>query len=346
MKIAHVDDEEIRLSNGIVIRFGVVYGPGDRLVSELLKMVRTLPVVPVRDGDAEVRLVWHEDLAKVLAAAADREDLRGETLDATSETTTINEVLDRLAEITDRRFARVPIPASHVAPSIHDGRSAFEVLGIAPTPLGEGLRKLADALPEVLPEEGFGSMEHKRVWADIGGTRHTAASLLAIFRERTNDVMPIEFAAEPGVPEKVEQGATMTGRIPMRGNVQVRVERDEPTRIVFGTVDGHPLAGIVVFLTSEHGATVRFMVETWTRASNVLDWIGLHAFGRFAQTVNWRIVVERMIDFSGGTSDGVYEEAEKLDEADRAHAEQSIRELVQTRRREEVSAAAERPAQR
>jgi NADH dehydrogenase len=184
------------------------------------------------------------------------------------------------------------------------------------------------------------------VWADIRGTRHTPASLLAIFRERTNDVMPIEFAAEPGAPERVVRGGTMTGNIPMRGNVQVRVERDEPTRIIFATVEGHPLAGMVEFRTSEHGNAVRFSVDTWARASNFFDWVGMHTLGRLAQTANWRAVVQKMIELSGGTSDGVHEEVEKLDEAERARLEQRVREIVQARKREEASAVAERPAQR
>ena len=355
-----------------IIRPGNVYGPGDEVVSVILKMVRTLPVVPViSDGDQEFQPIWHEDLAKVLAAAVERDDLRGAILEAAGrEVTSMNDLLRRFAEITDRRFFRLPVPmtlvqlSTKVSPIAADlpiddtklvmlreknvirGRAALDVLGIIATPLEEGLRKLADALPEVLPEEGFGSMEHKHVWADIRGTRHTPASLLAIFREHTNDVMPIEFAAEPGAPERVEPGATMTGNIPMRGNIQVRVERDEPARIVFGTVEGHPLAGMVEFSTSERGGAVRFSVDTWTRASNVFDWIAMHTFGRFAQTANWRAVVEEMIELSGGTSEGVHEEVEKLDEAERARVERRVREIVQSRKREETSATAERPAQR
>jgi uncharacterized protein YbjT (DUF2867 family) len=355
-----------------IVRPGGVYGPGDEVVSVILKMVRLLPVVPVvSDGTHEFQPIWHEDLAEVLATTVERDDLRGQTLEvAGADVTSMNDLLERFAKITDRRFLRVPVPmtivqlATKVASAAVDipidetklamlrdrnvlrGRSALDLLGVTATPLEEGLRKLADALPEVLPEDGFGSMEHKHVFADIRGTRHTAASLLAIFRERTNEVMPIEFAAEPGAPEQVEDGATMTGTIPGRGNIQVRVERDEPTRIVFGTIEGHPLAGIVEFSTSENGGAVRFAVDTWTRASNVLDWLAMNSFGWIAQTANWRGVVQRMIELSGGTSDGVHEEAEKLDEAERERVEKRVREMVQSRKREETSAPAERPAQR
>jgi NADH dehydrogenase len=355
-----------------IVRAGTVYGPGDEVVSTILKMVRTLPVVPViDDGNQEFQPIWTDDLAKVLAAAIERDDVRGRILEAAgSDTTTMNDLLERFAKITDRKFLRVPVPmtlaqlttklASMAADipideqklkmleekNVVRGGAALDILGVTATPLERGLRILADAMPEVLPEEGYGSMEHKRVWADIRGTRHTPASLLAIFRERTNEIMPIEFAAEPGAPEQVAEGATMTGSLPLRGNIQIRVELDEPARIVFGTLEGHPLAGTVEFTTTEVGGGVRFAIDTWTRASNFLDWLGMNTLGRPAQSANWRAVVQRMIDASGGTSDGVHQEVEKLDEEERLRVEKRVRELVQARKREETSASPEQTPQR
>ena len=49
----------------VVLRPGAVYGPGDEHLSVLLRMVRTLPVIPtIGGGDREFQPIWHEDLAK------------------------------------------------------------------------------------------------------------------------------------------------------------------------------------------------------------------------------------------------------------------------------------------
>lgn len=345
-----------------IVRPGNVYGPGDEVISMMLKLVRALPAVPViDDGNQEFQPIWYEDLAKMLVAAVMRDDVRGQVLEAAgNEITTMNDLLERFGKITDRSFIRVPVPMSLASigtkiagmavdlpiddvkltmlqeKNVVRGKSAAEILAVQTTPLDEGLRRLADAIPEMLPEEGFGSMEHKRFRADIAGTRHNAASLMAIFRNRTNEIMPIEFAAEPGAPDKVEKGTTMTGNIPGRGNFQVRTEVDEPTRIVFATLEGHPLAGIVEFTTSDVPGGVRFAIDVYARASNLFDWIGMKTIGRAAQNANWRTVVQRMIDASGGTSDGVHEEKQRLDDDEAARVEKRVKTLVQERKREET----------
>ncbi|HYO79029.1 MAG TPA: NAD(P)H-binding protein, partial [Thermoanaerobaculia bacterium] len=62
-----------------VIRPGNVYGPGDEVISLILKMVRALPAVPVIDGgDQEFQPIWHEDLAKILVTTVERGDLQGQ----------------------------------------------------------------------------------------------------------------------------------------------------------------------------------------------------------------------------------------------------------------------------
>jgi uncharacterized protein YbjT (DUF2867 family) len=333
-----------------IIRPGNVYGPGDEVMSLLLKMVRISPAVPVIDnGDQKFQPIWHEDLAKLLVAVLGREDLHGRTLDAAGpDVTTMSDVVRKFGEITDRPALRVPVPGILAQLGVDEnqltmldeenvirGTNAMEELGIEPTRLDRGLRLLADALKEALPEDGFGSLEHKRFYADIRGSRHTPASLMTSFKDNVNDFMPIEFVAEPGAPDRIEKGATMTGSLPLRGNFQVRVEVAEPTHVIFATLEGHPLAGIVEFTTSEESGALRFTIDTWTRASNLLDWIAVRTVGAPAQDANWRGVVQRIIDASGGTSEGVQQEKEKLGDADAAAAEQRIKSLVQTRKREE-----------
>jgi NADH dehydrogenase len=344
-----------------IVRPGSVYGPGDEVISLILKMVRTLPAVPVIDvGDQEFQPLWHEDLAKVLAAAAERVDLSAKIIEAAGpDVTTMNDLLTRFAQITGRSPARIPVPAklaelvTRFAPvklAIDDtklkmldeanvvrGENALDVLGIEGTPLDQGLLVLADAMPETLPEAGVGAMEHKRFHAVIRGTRHSAASLMTLFRERVTELMPIEFAAEPGAPTRVEKGATLTGSLPLRGNFQVRVEVSEPTHVVFATIEGHPLSGIVEFTSGESAQGVTFAIDVYARASTFLDWVTSRTAGALAQNTNWRVVVQRIIDASGGTSDGVHEEKEKLSEEDAAGVEKRIRGIVQERKREATS---------
>lgn len=349
-----------------IVRPGNVYGPGDEVISTILKMVRGLPAVPVIDsGDQEFQPIWHEDLGKILAAVVERGDLVGQTLAAAGpEVTTMNDLLRRFAEITGRSPIRIPVPMplaqlttrlASIAVSLPvdenkltmldeknvvTGHTAAEILGIDSTPLDRGLRLLADSLQETKPEEGVGKLEHKRFWADITGARHSAAALMTMFRERVNDFMPIEFQAEPGAPQRIERGVTLTGSLPLRGNFQVRVEVAEPRHVVFATVEGHPLSGIVEFSSSDIPEGIRFAIDTWTRPSNLLDWFGVRTLGAPAQDANWRAVVQRVIAASGGSSEGVQQEKKKLDDEEAAALEKRVRALIQERKREDLDASA------
>jgi NADH dehydrogenase len=346
-----------------VVRPGNVYGPGDEVISTILKMVRALPAVPVIDsGEQEFQPIWHEDLAKILGATVERNDVSGQVLEAAGpEITSMNDLLRRFADITGRSPMRIPVPmqlaqlTARLTPSalslpvddnkltmlqeknIVRGTSAAPLLGIETTSLDRGLKLLADALKETLPEDGFGALEHKRFYADIQGSRMNAVAIMSAFRDRVNEFMPIEFVAEPGAAEKVEKGATLTGSLPLRGNIQVRVEVAEPTHVVFATLEGHPLAGIVEFTSTDTERGVCFAIDTYTRASNFFDWVAVRTVGAPAQDANWRAVVQRIIDASGGTSEGVQQEKEKLDDEAAGAVEKRVRGLVTDRKREESS---------
>lgn len=352
-----------------ILRFGNVYGPGDEVISLVVKMVRALPVVPVIDrGDQPFQPMWHEDAGRVVANAIERSDVKGETLEvAGPETTTMNDLVERLRNITDRKPMRFPIPSALASLAskaigavtefpiddtkltmlqednvIAEGTTnGLHTLKVEGTTLDQGLRKLVDSMPEQLAENGVGSMQHKRFWADIQGSRNSAAQLMTIFRDQITTIMPIEFAAEPGAPTRVERGATMTAALPLRGNIQIRVEVVEPTRVVFATLEGHPLAGIVQFTTSDEGGNVRFAIDVYTRAANIFDFVALKTVGAPAQSANWRSVVQRVVDASGGTADGVQTDTRTLDDDEAGRVEKSVRSMVQKRQRDE-SAPAER----
>lgn len=352
-----------------IVRPGNVYGPGDEVVSLVLKMVRALPAVPVIDsGDQEFQPIWHEDLAKILASVCERDDLASAVLEAAGrDITTMNDLLARFGEITGRKPLRIPVPMALAElttrlgslavrlpvdenkltmlseTNVVRGRDAAETVGIDPIPLDDGLRLLADALEEALPEEGVGSLEHKRFYADIAGSSHSPASLMTLFRNQVTTLMPIEFAAEPGAAERIEQGATLTGSLPLRGNFQVRVEVAEPTHVVFATIEGHPLAGIVEFTTSEVPGGIRFAVEVFARPSNMFDLIAVRTVGAPAQNANWRTLVRHVVEASGGTSDGVEQETRSLDEQEAQSVERRVRSMVQRRHREEQNGDSMRP---
>jgi len=345
-----------------IVRPGNVYGPGDEVISTILKMVRTLPAIPViDDGEQEFQPIWHEDLGRILASIAERRDLGGHVLDAAGpEITTMNDLLRRFAGITGRSPIRVPVPMAlaqlatrlvsvAVALPVDETKltmlsednvsragSALELLAIDATPLDRGLRLLADSLEETLPEEGFGKLEHKRFRADITGSRLSATELMTLFRERVNEFMPIEFVAEPGAAERIEKGATLTGSLPLRGNFQVRVEVAEPAHVVFATIEGHPLAGIVEFTATDMDAGVQFAIDVYARASNVVDWLAVRTVGAPAQDANWRSVIQRIIEASGGSSEGVQQEKEHLEGDDAEKVEKRVREMVMSRKRNEV----------
>jgi len=335
-----------------IVRCASVYGPGDPVVAALLKMVRTLPAVPIAGGDRPFQPIWHADLIAALNAIPERDDLARKVIHlAGEESTSLNELFEKLVQITGRKPLRIPAPA-RLAPVeveaddvLPDGEpnGLTSILRIVPTPLDEALRILADSLRENLPEEGVGALHHKTLHAVIHGSEHDALDLMLLFRERILDVMPIDFAAEPGAQVRVELGATLTAALPLRGHIQVRVEEVTPTRVVLGTVEGHPLAGIVEFSARDVVDGVRFAIDIYVRAANVVDFVALRTIGIPAQWANWRSVVQRMIDLSGGTSDGVHSVSEKLHGEEAAAVEERVREMIQ--RRENACLSALRAAQ-
>jgi hypothetical protein len=99
----------------------------------------------------------------------------------------------------------------------------------------------------------------------------------------------------------------------------------------------------VQFTTAEEPNAVRFAIDVYTRASNFFDLFAVRTVGAPAQSANWRAVVQRMVDLSGGTSGGVHTEVEKLEEEDAAKVEKSVRRMVQHRQRDESPSAENAP---
>lgn len=159
-----------------------------------------------------------------------------------------------------------------------------------------------DSLPEQAPEEGVGRMSHKRYWADIENGRYSAPELITMIRSKATELMPVEFEAEPDTPQQFDLGATLTAALPVRGNVQVRVEAVETNRIVLATLKRHPLAGFLQFSAEEIEDGVRFAVDTFTRAANRIDQLAMKAIGASLQDSNWENLVTKVIEVSGGAA--------------------------------------------
>lgn len=341
---------------------------------KMVRTLPVIPIVG--EGDQKFEPIWYEDLAAAIVRAVDDSMLSGRILELTGgETTSTADLIQRICEITGRQPAQVPLPSwvaqigtamaesfggfgqsmasmSGVGMPINRsklqmlveenvirnaaGNALTEVFKITPTPLNIGLRELADALPELLPEQGVGSMERKRFWAEIVDSKLSGPELMRLFRENVSEIMPIEFAAEPDVPTTAHKGTTLTGAIPARGNIQVRVEEESPESVTFATVEGHPLAGIVTFRTETGAEGTRFIVEVHARAANIIDWIALKTVGSGMQNQNWKQVVERVVELSGGQApEGVQSTSVKLSEEDAEQVESWVRKMVRGRKREE-----------
>jgi NADH dehydrogenase len=349
----------------IIVRPGNVYGNGDEQLSLILKMVRSLPAVPViAGGDRPFQPIWADDAGAALALAAERDDLAGRVLEvAGPEQTTFDDVVERLARITKRDPIRLPVPVPLASMALRaanalgadlpvdsgqltmlgegnvvtgaDGNALTTVFGLPGTKLDAGLAMLADSQPELLPEEGVGALRRKRFWADIEGSRLSADALFRHFVSHFADCTPwhVDLDAEPGTPRVPELGATLTIALPLRGNVQIRIVELEDRRMTVCTVAGHPLAGAVRFLSEDRGPKVRFEIQVYDRAANVADWLVMNPIGARLQNATWRETVERVVKESRGRAPaGVEHDFSTLDEQQAAEVNEWIERLVVAQR--------------
>lgn len=357
----------------VIVRPGHVFGPGDEMVSMVLKMVRASPIVPeVGIGQHRFQPIWFKDFGKALAECVVRQGLSRQTLEvAGGDVITVAELLRTLSKLTYRPAFPLPLPAFlvrgalwafaagkrllpwHASLPLNESKltmlveenliaggrpnALIEVLNIQPTPVIEALRQLADLLPENPPETGVGGLERKRFWIDLEGANIDSAELMTLFKTRITEVMPIDFSAEPGAPMQVEHGATLSASLPGRGHIQVRVQQCDPERVTFATIEGHPLAGIVTFSSEKKEGRLRFTVETFSRCANSVDWVAINVAGRWFQDLTWMSVAENMAKLSGGaSSEGVQHEARTLEGDEAKGVEEWANDLVARRKREQM----------
>jgi NADH dehydrogenase len=219
-----------------------------------------------------------------------------------------------------------------------EGNALTAVFRIEPTSLEEGLKKLADSQPEQLPNEGVGTFKRKRIWADISGSKLTPEELFERFRGDFNEATPgiVDAEIEPGTRCDLERGGTITMSLPLRGNIQVRVEELTPVKATLVTLAGHPLAGAVRFLAEQRGDKVRFETQVYDRPASLSDWFAMKTVGESLQSRTWDSLVQRMIDESGGVAaEGIQHREEDLDLQKEERIEDWLRDLVNERKRSE-----------
>ncbi|HEY9421151.1 MAG TPA: NAD-dependent epimerase/dehydratase family protein [Thermoanaerobaculia bacterium] len=320
----------------LICRPGNVYGPGDEVVSYLLQIVRTSPAAPVIDlGDQPFQPLYAEDLGAALALAVSRRELSGQVLLlAGPEVTSTQDLLDRLSALTGRNPIRLPIPSALASLGaqaasmlglrvpLDDNKIAMlqeenvippgevnaltEVLGVRPTPLDEGLRRLANEQPEQL-DEGQGPMIRRIFHTRLLGVARSPQDLFSEFRARFRQLVPESTMGDSGEPvadDRLVRGGTLTLPLPFRGDVQVRVVDMTDTSMTFVTVAGHPLAGSVHFrFLGTPGQDLRFEVETNDRPSSLPDAFAMFPFGNVLKRMNWMAVVRNTAEAFGVMSD-------------------------------------------
>ena len=352
----------------VIVRPGAVYGPGDEHLSVLLKMVRTLPVLPIiGDGNQPIQPLWHEDAAAAIATALERDDLNGGEYDlAGEELTSQRDLVDRFKRLTGRAALDIPVPevlaqfgiraASAVGLDFGFSDSQLEMLvegsalppdannaltrvfGITPLRLDEGLRLLADTQPEQLPNEGVGPLTRKRFWTDILDGRFDADRLLDYVRLNFSTLAPaiMSASAEPGATSLIEEGVTLTLDLPLRGHVQVRVAEVDERRFTLMTLDGHPLAGAVRIQTEHVAGAIRFEVQAYDRAASVPDLVIMRTLGGTLQDRAWTQLVENVVKASGGRAAEVRQSAEVLSKSEAAIVQRWAEELVLLRKQHDA----------
>lgn len=103
-----------------IFRPTLMYGPGDEVLTALAGMMRLLPVMPVAGrGLNRFQPIHVEDVARCLALAVDRTDLKGNTLEIGGpEQLSYNSILERVAEALGKRIFRISLPLWAMYPPV------------------------------------------------------------------------------------------------------------------------------------------------------------------------------------------------------------------------------------
>ena len=98
----------------VILRPSVIYGPGDRFTSTIVRLLQTLPVFPmVGRGRFEVQPLAVEDMTDALTQCVEREDLDGRQFElAGPERLEFREIVSCVAGALGLQRPKLPIPKS------------------------------------------------------------------------------------------------------------------------------------------------------------------------------------------------------------------------------------------
>lgn len=161
-----------------VLRPGVIYGPGDDMISQLVKTIRFSPFLPlVGNGDSKLQPVDVRDVAEAVAVALGRPESVGKTYDIVGpEPLDLVDVERTVAQATGLHVYVVPTPSALLRPAVRvmnavsrnppstpaqlrmlqegmvgDPEPARRELGLEPRPLrAAALQGVVDAVPRRL----------------------------------------------------------------------------------------------------------------------------------------------------------------------------------------------------
>ncbi|MBW3671421.1 MAG: NAD-dependent epimerase/dehydratase family protein [Acidobacteria bacterium] len=349
----------------VILRPSAIYGPGDRHVTTLLEMIRTFPAIPViADGSQCIQPVWYEDMGNAIVRAIESEDVNHVTLPLGGHRTTVRELIAQLGEVAGKQPRLIPIPPDMaltgasiaeflgidlpvgetqlrlvLQESCIDGSQSnalVGIFGIEPIDLRESLKILAQSLPEQTPDQGVGALRRKIFSAEMNGPAVTAETLFQMIRRELPQLMPLPFKPSPDGTISVEKGATLTAELGVRGTIQLRVEELEPNRFTLVTIEGHPLAGAIRFLTETRPGGALIRLEVYARPSDLPHWLAMKAGSDQLQSDMWRTTMNNIVARSGGLIVGkVTEEEEPLDDHRGVLIEEWVERIVSARQREE-----------
>jgi len=330
-------------------------------------MVRTLPVIPVTDGGRiEVQPLWYEDLGRGLARAVEAPDADGKVLHAAGpERVPLSKVIDRLCVILGRHPTRLsvpgllatmgaeaasmlglPLPARAAALVELDGeatlRASIEnalttVLGVTPTLLDEGLRKLVADVPEQTPSAPGPTLRRREFRVAIEGSSRAARELRDEFRRTASQVLGLV----DGPPEGplIKKGTLLSAAVPLRGHVTLRVAEVARDSVTAVTVEGGPLAGLITFRFLDRPEALEAAIVVEAAAATPLDRVLASAADGALEDFDWPGALERLVALSGGRAPaGIERTSVTLDEEEADRVRQRAERLRLMRQRSRAPA--------
>ena len=97
-----------------IIQSSLMFGAGDEFMNPIASLVRVLPIVPVvGSGKNRLQPIAVEDMARCIAQAVDREDLKGKTVELGGpHQLSYNEIVSIVARTMGKRRLRFHLPVS------------------------------------------------------------------------------------------------------------------------------------------------------------------------------------------------------------------------------------------